>query len=662
MSIANIGNRVCGVALLVASLLLYSCGDGGRNGYGVSFSDELKYDIEKEMDRLPESRLRLAAKITTPNPSDTIYIRGLIANRLMSVKMRHEANFTKAITYARTAYDRAVLIEDTVEIVKNLNELGTNYRRIGALTDALEYHYKALAIASVYHDSTSIIALKNLTYAYNGVGNIALSMHNYDEAKRCFLLGLKLEDQLGSQVGMAINYANLGSIMQKEEKYDSAFYYYSKSYETNLKCGSSLGVALCHNHFGSLYELQNKLDSAKIRYRQSYDMLLTSSDKWHWLVSCVSLGRVCLKMNNLNEAEEYLVSARDIATHTDAAESLEEAHELLASLYRRKGNLKAALAEVEHTIELNETIRRGLQNNTFNNAQMMYLRDKAAREHQIQMEKAAMESERRSTWNKINILVVIVIIVVVTHLVITFRRIRSRNNLVKSLQNSRNRVFSIISSEVKTPAVEQRDELRYLVENIDSLSVDEQKQHLMQIYTIAVKQVEQLNSLQTWAHIQMGYVKPNIQAINLCQLVTSSIDMLSLAAKQKNINFDMPYDNSKLVSADSEMLSCVMLNLLTYAIKLSLSGGEVVIRYKDEAFFTMLYIEEHGVVLSEEQIATLLERKSDIADVDTDADVSSAIGMRICVELINRCNGSLSIERRVNRGSTFVLTLPKPNK
>lgn len=656
MTIKHIDIKILLLATILASVLLYSCDSNGRKGSNARFSDELKNEIEKEMSKLPESKLKVAANVTSKNTSDTLFLRGLIANRLMSVKMRHEANFSKAIDYAKIAYDKAVMIEDTVEIVKELNELGTNFRRIGALTDALECHYKALAIAGVYSDSTSFSNMKNLTYAYNGIGNIALSMHNNTEAKRCFKLGLVLEKEVGSDIGLAINYANLGSIMQDELKYDSAFHYYSLSYMKNEQCGSQLGLALCHNHFGSLFEDQDLLDSAKVRYKRSYDMLISSSDKWHWLVSCVSLGRVYFKLGDLEEAEKYLVSARDIATHTDAMEYLEEAHELLAELYRQKGDLKSALKEVEQSIALSEIIRKGLQSNTFSNAQMMYLREKESREQQIKMGKRSFEQERRSLWTKVAIIIVIMGMLLTTLMIVTIKGIRKRNKAVKHLQDTRNKVFSVISSEMKSPAIEQRDTLQYIIENKNELAEEDQKRYLMQAYGSAVRQVDQLSNLLAWTHLQMGDVKPKPEAVNLCQVVTEAIDMLSLTAKQKNITFAIPYDNGIMVYADPEMLSCIVLNLLSNAIKYSYTGGEVTIKYKDEAFFMMLYIEEHGAGMDEAQISAL-NRKQDVVDMD----MSNGLGLRLCHELANKSNGSLSVESKHHRGSTFVLTLPKPN-
>lgn len=645
------------LATVIAGCWFTSCDGVRQQRYGVIFSEEQKERIDKEMHHMSDAQLVLASKITSTDIHDSIFLQSMFANRIMSSRMRRVANFQKAIDYGREAYSKAVVLGDTVEIVRMLNELGTNFRRVGALSDALEYHYKALAISVSFSDKDGVRNKTNMTYAYNGIGNIALSMHNNDEAKRCFQLGIKLEEEIDSKLGLAINFANLGSIMQDECKYDSALYYYERSYEMNKLCGSSLGVALCENHFGSLFEMQQLLDSARVHYQKGYKILTSSSDRWHWLVSCVSLGRVLLKMGNLKEAEQYLLSARDIAQTADATESLEEAHSLLAELYRKRGDFKKALDEVAKSQELNEAIRRDMQTSTFNNARLGYIKEKELREVAAMNDRKLFEAEQRKSWMIISWVVLAIVVVIAIQLYFTIRLVRRRNQTLKDTNEDKNKVFSVLSSEMKVPALEQRDTLRYIIENQDELTPQEQREYLIQAYGSSVRQVDQLSNLFTWSHIKLGDTTPNMTSVNLCQVVTEAIDILYLSAKQKNISFALPYDNGLMVTADSEMLMCIVLNLISNAIKFSYSGGEICIKYKEDAFAVMLFIEDHGVGMDEHQLSSIL--KNSELDRTVDLENIQGLGLPICVALAKKINGALSAESRLHRGSTFILTMQK---
>ena len=122
-------------------------------------------------------------------------------------------------------------MNDTLEITQALNNLGTDFRRIGALAEASEYHYNALDYAEEYSDSKTPAGMKNKVVSLNGIGNISLTLGYFDDAMLYFTAALEDEKMLESKIGQAINYANIGSIYEQKGNYDSARIYYNHSLE-----------------------------------------------------------------------------------------------------------------------------------------------------------------------------------------------------------------------------------------------------------------------------------------------------------------------------------------------------------------------------------------------------------------------------------------------
>lgn len=646
------------IGILVV-LILWGCEPSRENDGPSVFTQEQRESAENIVNSMNSRQLEMLAAITTRGESrDTVLLQSQVACRQLATKNRHEANFTKAIEFARMSYVKSMMMGDTLEILRSLNELGTCFRRIAALTEALDYHYRALTVANAYSDTMDILIKKAQTSALNGVGNIALKMNNLSEAKRCFSESLVKDRELGSLVGMAINNANLGSIMQTEEKYDSALYFYQRSYILNEQCGSLTGMGLCHNHFGTLFENRNMLDSARMHYELSYKILSDSKDKWHWLVSCVSLGRVCLMQGRMAEAESYLLKARDIAKDADATESLEQSHRLLAKLYKQKNDYSKALVEMEESQKLNEAMRKEMQENTFNSVQIEYIKEKGDRELELERERVRVEHEKSQLKVHAIIVLSIVLLLLIGVGYFAYRTYKKRNELMSQVNADKNKVFGAVSRTMKVPAIEQRNALRFIIDNIDELTIPELRQYLIQAYSSSVTQVDMLTNIISWVHIQMGDVAPTPTNVNFCQLVTETIDMLSLSSKQKNISFAMPVDRGMLVYADPEMLQCIVLNILSNAIKFSYSGGEVNIKFRDDAFSVMLYVEDHGVGMTKEQLSSVLKPNKRLTSYDF-KDGITGLGLNICVELAKKNNGAISVESRQHRGSTFILTMPK---
>lgn len=119
--------------------------------------------------------------------------------------MRNESRFDEALQLHTRGLDLAKEVGDTAEWIQALNNIGTDYRRMGILDVAQEYHYTAYRMCEESTD-TAYVMRKNRVVSLNRLGNIYLSVGNLDRADTIFHLALEGERQLGSPVGQAINY------------------------------------------------------------------------------------------------------------------------------------------------------------------------------------------------------------------------------------------------------------------------------------------------------------------------------------------------------------------------------------------------------------------------------------------------------------------------
>lgn len=175
----------------------------------------------------------------------------IVALKQLGNELRRDCRFEEALRAHSKGLQQAELIGDTLEWIQALNNIGTDYRRMGVLDAAQEYHYSAWTLSKEMSDS-SYTAQKNRVTALNGLGNIYMTLGNYQRADSALRLALEGEQALGSPVGQAINYSNLGSIFEKNGKLDSAFVYYQKSMALNKEVNNQLGISLCHTYLGGL--------------------------------------------------------------------------------------------------------------------------------------------------------------------------------------------------------------------------------------------------------------------------------------------------------------------------------------------------------------------------------------------------------------------------
>lgn len=105
----------------------------------------------------------------------------IVALREQGTDLRNNSRFEEALRIHNEGLKQAESIDDTLEWVKALNNIGTDYRRMGVLDLAQSYHYMAWKMCE-RSTNTSFTAKKNRVMSLNGLGNIYLSLGNYARA------------------------------------------------------------------------------------------------------------------------------------------------------------------------------------------------------------------------------------------------------------------------------------------------------------------------------------------------------------------------------------------------------------------------------------------------------------------------------------------------
>lgn len=339
--------------------------------------------------------------------------------------MRHNSLFLRALEYHREGLHLAEKRLDTVEIVRALNNIATNHRRMGFLYDAASAHFTALKLCDHYSDTASFTARKNRVVAINGLGNVYLSLGDLELADTLFRLALKTERDLGSHLGQAINWCNLGSIWSQRGQLDSAWACYRRSMHENELEGSALGIGLCHLYYGSLLEKQHQLDDAIAEYRQAYDLLSSGTDQWHWLQVAVALGNVHLKKVNHPEAARYLDTAWQVATTIHSLEHQSEIAGLRYHLYDLEGDPSKALDYLRESARLHDSVANAEKVLRTQNERLRYLDQR--RHMEMEHVQDELKTERRIVRvTRLAFSLALVLALTLVALLIFYIRLRAR--------------------------------------------------------------------------------------------------------------------------------------------------------------------------------------------------------------------------------------------
>ena len=574
-------------------------------------------------------------------------------------RLRNESRFYDAIDVHKKGLAAAEKLRDTLQIVQALNNIGTNYRRLGILDEASSWHYRALSLCDQYSGTRNPEdrkALKNRVVSLNGIGNVQLTMGNDVEAEKAFRQALEGESSLGSALGQAINYANLGSILESRDMKDSARFYYEKSLEFNTLAKSDLGISLCHAHFGRLAEKEGDYANAIEEYRKAYEIMEGSSDVWHWLESAVSLVRAYINAGDLDRASFYLGKATKEAERISSMEYLAEVNRLDYLIQKQRGNSALALKSYVKSREYADNVTSEKNLNHIQNVRVGYERER--KQNEIEMLNRSWEAERRSrnallTMSLIALLLTVATIAVLIYLI----TLRNRNQkMLKEMETMKSNFFTNITHEFRTPLTVIHSAAGHIMKEtpVDSplhRDAEDIMRHGKSLLSL-INQILDIAKLSSGSRCRPEYCRGDIVGY-----VTMICECHRPYARTRDISIIYsPAEPSVEMDFIPEYVKQTVSNLLSNAIKFSAEGRHIMLTSKCKDGDFILTVCDEGKGMAPEVLRNIF--KPFYQAPDQSMSIGTGVGLSIVKLDVEAMNGRIEVHSAVGKGTVFIVALP----
>ena len=226
-------------------------------------------------------------------------------------------------------------------------------------------------------------------------------------------------------------------------------------------------------------------------------------------------------------------------------------------------------------------------------------------------------------------------------IVYTVMKLRERRLLVKDL-DMRNRLFSIISHDLRGPVSGNYILSRELLEKVDGLSRVQLKEALAELSASAENASSLLENLLLWSLSQKGMLKPVMREVNLLGVAKEAVGSVR---GQDVITVDIP--ENLIVRTDRNMLLTILRNLLDNAVKASqhsdIPGAHVILRSeatKDLLHARQIVIIDNGLGLREEA-----------------PEWGHGLGLVIARELLDKLSAGMEMKNRPEGGLQTTIDL-----
>ncbi|RXJ52589.1 tetratricopeptide repeat-containing sensor histidine kinase [Gelidibacter gilvus] len=294
---------------------------------------------------------RLAVKASDAH---SLEVESYAMNKLGEI-YRNKSLYDAALKSHQKAEELAKIANNIELEVISLNMMGVVYRRMDFIKPALDYHKKALDIAKSIKNPSEELML-SIAVSQNSMGNIYLTLKQYDLAIDQFEKSLVIENQLGNKLGLAINYHNLGYADEAKGLLDLALKNYERSLNYNEQIDSEVGRVICYNSIGQIYIKQKKYKEAKAIIERGLEKAIKLGDQYYISYAYINLGWVQQELQMDELAEINLKKGLEVSGTYGLKTSTVDAYKHLSELYRKKKDYKASLEHFEKAVELEKTI------------------------------------------------------------------------------------------------------------------------------------------------------------------------------------------------------------------------------------------------------------------------------------------------------------------
>ncbi|MBU3110862.1 ATP-binding protein [Clostridium lacusfryxellense] len=220
-----------------------------------------------------------------------------------------------------------------------------------------------------------------------------------------------------------------------------------------------------------------------------------------------------------------------------------------------------------------------------------------------------------------------------------------------------------VSHELKTPLNVIFATAQLFNMYCNSGSLDEKKDSIIK-YIESIKQntyrlSKIINNIVDLSKIEAGFFKLNLSNNNIVEIVEEIVMSVTTLTDSKGLNIIFDTDKEEInIACDIEKIERIVLNLISNAIKFSHIGDEIVVEVKDKNEFIEISVRDSGIGIEEKNLDMIFDRFKQVDKSLSRNTEGTGIGLSLVKSIVELHGGTIDVESKFGKGSTFTVRLP----
>ncbi len=707
--------RSIGIFLTVLVLLLFSVNTevAGKDKTTLKILTEKAGEILRES---PDEAISLSKEVLEATSDNKNKNYRAVALKYLGLAHYYKQNFKQAREYNHQALALYKELKDTEGIASIQNNLGIIAEREGDYSMAIKKYTEAAALFDQLDDGK-----KKKTIALSNIGGVYYTIGRFDLALEFLTQALNNSINLKDTSGIAPAYNNIGNIYLSLQDYNTAISFYKKAEVIHLKYNEQPQLSTVYNNIGESYLKLNKIKEALKYNQLSLEIARKINDTEGIIASHVNLSEIFIEIDEFDQAMSHIKEAMRLSTkisdriiqaqieiaagnlytrmgkYDEAIVSFRKALEYtnktgfelmvsdiysgLSNSYSKKGNHERALEYIQKKLVLADTLKYRENINRLNMLRVSFELEQTERDNQLLRQQniySELALKRQQTIRNLFIVITAIVLVSLAFLFLLYYSKKKKNELLAlrneqilrqkeeldklyveqyKLNEIKTKFFSIVAHDLKSPFQSLLGFSELLSKEYEHFNDEQRLDALENMYKVTSDTYKLIENLLEWGRIQTGNATVKPKYLNIKDLVNSIVPIFEMSLKNKNLSLSIDIPPVLMAHADDNMMSAVLRNLISNAIKFSHPETSIRISANQTDDSTRISITDSGIGISSEVIDKLFTFDPKIRRQGTRGESGTGMGLGLCMEFMQLNHGMIKVNSAPGKGSTFTMIM-----
>lgn len=228
------------------------------------------------------------------------------------------------------------------------------------------------------------------------------------------------------------------------------------------------------------------------------------------------------------------------------------------------------------------------------------------------------------------------------------------NRELKNALELKNRMFSIIAHDLKSPIATLAQYADLMVEEVGH---DKNDDIIHELRRLSYSSVDLIENMLHWGMKQENHIQYHPEKVSLADIVRGLSVFYQASLKRKNITLKEQVDESLTAYCDPSLLKISMRNIISNAVKFSNENGKITVLARKDNDHVVVSITDTGIGMEQQKVDQILSNNVETTR-GTAGEKGTGLGLMVVKDLVEINKGTFHIESKPGSGTTISFTLP----